>query len=97
RLMVLATVSLLWAAISRLPFAVGIATPGSQPPASAFVACFALLAALALSGPCYDFFSGRRVYRFEIAAGVLIVAGRPLARVLGRSDAWQAFAGWLLR
>src|SRR5690606_3691877 len=57
---------------------------------------FALFALLALSGPIYDFFARRRVSRLEIAAGVPVLAGRPIARLIASSDAMQTIAlRWL--
>jgi hypothetical protein len=92
RLMILASVSLLWAAITRLPSFAGERAPEPLELAG----LFGLLAAFAFSGPLYDFFSRRRVRALEVAGGALIVGSRPLARTVSTTDAWHAFAGWLV-
>ena len=87
--------SLLWAAITRLPQALGLVVVPNPPPAAALIGCFVLFLLLALSGPLYDLFTRRRVRGWEIAAGLLIFAGRPLARGVSTSDWWQRFGNWL--
>jgi hypothetical protein len=92
RLMILACVILLWPAITRLPSFAG--TRPLEP--LEFAALLSLLALFALSGPLYDLLSRRRVHAIEIVGGCLIVAGRPIARFIGTTSAWQSFAGWLI-
>jgi hypothetical protein len=92
RLMTLASVSLLWAAITRLPSFAGERAP--EPIETA--ALFGVLAAFAFSGPLYDFLSRRRVRAFEVAGGVLIVGGRLVARGVSMTDAWHLVAARLV-
>jgi len=96
RLIVLASASLLWAAVSRLPSATGFVVVPNPPPLAGLIACFVLFAGLALSGPTYDFCTGRRVSRLELCGGVLIVAGRPIARLIAGTDVWQAIGARLI-
>lgn len=97
RLIILASVSLLWAAITRLPQAMGMVVVPNPPPAAALAGCFVLFLLLALSGPLYDVCSRRRVQGLEVSAGLLIVAGRPLTRAVANTEGWQVFGTWLLR
>lgn len=92
RLVILATLNLMWAPITRLPFVAAVGTP-AVPLIAALFLSFLLLA---LSGPLYDFATGRRVRPLEVAAGVLTVAEVPLARWFGGTAAWQTFGGWLI-
>ena len=92
RLMVLASVSLLWAAITRLPSFAGARAPTPIE----LAALFALLAAFAFSGPLYDLLSRRHVHAFELAGGAMIVGGRLIARNISTTEAWQRFAAWLV-
>lgn len=96
RLIMLASISLLWAAVSRLPIATGVAVRGEPPPVPAIAAIALLFLLLAFSGPLYDFFTRRRVWRLEIAAAVLIVAVRGLIRPIAASETWRTVSGWLL-
>lgn len=97
RLVMLASVSLLWAAVSRLPVATGVAVRGEPPPVPAIAGVVLLFVLLAFSGPLYDFFTRRRVWRLEIVAAVLIVATRGAVRPIAASETWQTFSAWLLR
>jgi hypothetical protein len=97
RLIVLASVSLLWAAVSRLPIATGIAIQGKPPPVPALAGVVLLFVLLAFSGPLYDLFTRRRIWRLEILSAMLIVATRGAVRPLAGSEAWQTFSTWLLR
>jgi hypothetical protein len=93
----LVSIRLLWAAVTRLPIATGVAVAGEPPPVPALAGVAALFLVLAFSGPLYDFFTRRRVWRLEVAAAVLIVAARGLVRVVADSEAWQTMSAWLLR
>jgi hypothetical protein len=86
RLMMLATVSILAAAIARLPFAIMQAGPP---------AFFGLTDVFVLACIVYDLITLKRVHRATALAGLLIVASQPLRLVLGGTHAWLAFAGWL--
>jgi hypothetical protein len=86
RLMLLATIAILGAAIARLPFAIMQAGP---PAFFGFTDVFILLCVL------YDLITLKRVHRATILAGLLIVASQPLRLMLGGTHVWIAFAGWL--
>ncbi len=87
RLMLLATITLLPAAVARLPFA--------------FIQQVGPLAFFGLSDlfivPClvYDFVTRGRPHRATVLGGALIVISHPLRLVIGNTHAWLAFATWL--
>jgi hypothetical protein len=86
RLMLLATVSILAAAIARLPFAIMQAGP---PAFFGFTDVFILICVL------YDLLTLKRVHRATALAGLLIIASQPLRLMLAGTQTWLAFAGWL--
>ncbi|HET8697862.1 MAG TPA: hypothetical protein VFO94_10275 [Gammaproteobacteria bacterium] len=87
RLMLLATLSLLDAAVARWPFPSLVGTPlGYYGIADAFI----LVAIL------YDFASRRSVSAVYVWGGLAIVAGQWLRDVLGATALWHAFATFLL-
>ena len=86
RLMLLATISILGAAIARLPFAFLQAGP------PAFFGATDLFIVACL---VYDLVSRGRIHRATALGGLLIVASQPLRLWLGTTDAWMAFAAWL--
>ena len=86
RLMMLATVSILAAAIARLPFAIMKAGPP---------AFFGLTDVFVVACVGYDLVTLKRVHRATVLAGLLIVASQPLRLMLGGTHVWLAFAGWL--
>lgn len=87
RLMLLATIAILPAAVARLPFA--------------FIQQYGPLAFFGLSDlfivPCliYDFITRGRPHRATILGGALIVISHPLRLIIGNTHAWLAFATWL--
>jgi hypothetical protein len=87
RLMLLATIGILPAAIARLSFA--------------FVAQNGPLAFFGLADlfivPCliFDFVTRGRPHRATILAALLIVIAQPLRLILGGTHAWLVFATWL--
>ena len=87
RLMLLATIAILPAAVARLPFA--------------FIQQYGPLAFFGLSDlsivPCliYDIVTRRRPHRATVLGGALIVISHPLRLVIGNTHAWLAFATWL--
>lgn len=87
RLMLLATISILAAAIARLPFAIMQAGP---PAFFGFTDVFVLVCVV------YDLVTLRKVHRATWMAGLLIVASQPLRLMLAGTGAWLAFAGWLV-
>ena len=87
RLMLLAMISLLPAAVARLPFP--------------FIQEFSPLAFFGLSDlfivPCllYDLFSRQRFHAATVIGGLVIVISHPLRLVIGNTQPWLAFATWL--
>jgi hypothetical protein len=86
RLMLLATIAILGAAIARLPLAIMKAGPP---------AFFGLTDVLVLTCVAYDLVTLRRVHRATALAGLLIVASQPLRLMLGGTHVWLSFAAWL--
>lgn len=86
RLMLLATISLLPAALVRIPL------PGLWRLAFAFVIALAFAAAQ----PLHDRLARGRIHPAGLWGGLVFAASLPLRSVVGRSDAWHAFMGWLL-
>jgi hypothetical protein len=43
----------------------------------------------------YDLFTLKRVHRATLFGAILIIASQPLRLMLGGTQAWLAFAGWL--
>lgn len=86
RLMMLATISILAAAIARLPFAIMQAGPP---------AFFGFTDVFVLACIVYDLFTLKRVHRATLFGAILIIASQPLRLMLGGTHAWLAFAGWL--
>ena len=87
RLMLLAMISILPAAVARLPFA--------------FIEQGGPLAFFGLSDlfivPCllYDLVTRGRFHRATVLGGLLIVISHPLRLMIGNTHAWLAFATWL--
>ena len=86
RLMLLATISILAAAIARLPFAIMQAGPP---------AFFGLTDVFVVACILYDLITLKRIHRATVFGAILIVASQPLRLMLGGTHAWLAFAGWL--
>jgi hypothetical protein len=87
RLMLLATISILAAAIARLPFAIMRAGPP---------AFFGLTDVFVVICVLYDLVTLRRIHRATALAGLFIVASQPLRLMLGGTHAWLSFAAWLV-
>jgi hypothetical protein len=87
RLMLLATISILAAAIARLPFAIMQAGPP---------AFFGLTDLFVAACFLYDLITLRRIHRATVLGGLLIVASQPLRLMLGGTHVWLSFAGWLV-
>ena len=83
RLMLLATISLLDAAVGRLPF-------------TALVRA-GLFNAFLLASPLYDLIFRRRVYLTYVGGLLLIFAAERLAIAVARTDSWRHITDWLLR
>jgi len=88
RLIILATIAVLPAAVARLPLR--------------FIFRINPLAFYAVTDlfmiPCliYDFATRGRPHRATVFGSLLLVVSQPLRFVIGRTDAWLAFATWLV-
>jgi hypothetical protein len=85
RLMLLATISILSAAVARLPYVL------SGGP----LAFFGLTDLFVLPVVIYDLISRGRVHRATVWGGLLIIVSQPLRLILGGTHAWITFAAWL--
>ncbi|MDX6611056.1 MAG: hypothetical protein QOD75_242 [Blastocatellia bacterium] len=88
RLMLLATIAVLDAAIARLPFEIMKAGPP---------AFFGLTDVFVLACVIFDLITIKRVHRATILAAILIIGSQPLRLLIGGTPLWLAFAGWLTR
>ena len=86
RLMMLATISILAAAVARLPLAIMQAGPP---------AFFGLTDVFIVACVFYDLFTLKRIHRATALAGFFIVASQPLRLMLSGTQAWLTFAAWL--
>ncbi|MDQ2921316.1 MAG: hypothetical protein M3R52_06875 [Acidobacteriota bacterium] len=86
RLMLLATISILGAAIARLPFAILQAGPP---------AFFGLTDVFVVACLLYDLITLKRIHRATALGALLIVASQPLRLIIGGTNAWLTFATWL--
>ena len=87
RLMLLATISILPAAVARLPFAF-ILEYGP-------LAFFGLSDLFIIPVLIYDVFTRGRPHRATVLAGLLIVLSHPLRIIIGNTHAWLTFAAWI--
>lgn len=87
RLMLLATITLLPAAVARLPFAF-IQTAGP-------LAFFGLSDLFIVPILIYDFASRGRPHRATVIGGAVMIAAQPLRLFIGSTHAWLVFATWL--
>ncbi|HZF30512.1 MAG TPA: hypothetical protein VE907_15450 [Gammaproteobacteria bacterium] len=88
RLMLLATLSLLDAAVARWPFPSLVGTP---------LGYYGITDAFILAAMLYDFVSRRSVSPVYVWGGLAIVAGQWLRDVLGATAPWHAFASVVLQ
>src|SRR6185295_15874243 len=86
RLMLLATISILAAAIARLPL--GILSVG--PPAF-----FGLTDLFIVACVAYDLISLKRIHRATVWGGLFIIASQPLRLMISGTGAWRSFATWI--
>jgi hypothetical protein len=86
RLMLLATISILAAAVARLPFGILEAGP---------LAFFALTDLFIAACVLYDLISRGRVHRATVWGGLLIIASQPLRLMISGTSAWMSIATWL--
>lgn len=87
RLMLLSMISILPAAIGRLPFDF-IQQAGA-------LAFFGLPDLIILACVVYDFVSRRRFHPATVWGGLVIIISHPLRFVVGGTQAWLDFATWL--
>lgn len=85
--MLLATISILPAAVARLPFAF-IQQTGP-------LAFFGLADLFIIPCIIYDIISRGRVHRATVLGGLLIVASQPLRLMIAGTQTWLSFATWL--
>ena len=86
RLMILAYVSIITAAVARMP---GILPFGP-------LVFFGISFLFVLAGIAYDWTARGRVHRVYVRGGAIIALSVPLRLALSGTDAWQAFARWLI-
>jgi hypothetical protein len=86
RLMLMATISILGAAISRWPFAIMQSGP---------VPFFVVTGLFVLAGVCYDLVSRSRIHSAYIWGGLFLLISQPIRLAVGHTEAWLALAGWL--
>jgi hypothetical protein len=87
RLMVVATIGLLTAAIARLPFAFILANGP--------LAFFGLTDLVLLACVLYDSVAHRRLHPAYVWGGLLLVLSQPLRLAVAGTGAWLSFARWL--
>jgi hypothetical protein len=83
RLMLLATISILDAAVARWPVALVSATPWAY---------YALTDVFILIAAAYDLSSRKRVHAVYVWGGLLVVAAQVSRDLVGRTAAWHAIA-----
>jgi hypothetical protein len=88
RLMLLATISILDAAVARWPLALIATSP---------FAFFVLTDVFIAVAVVYDVVSRRRVHPAYVWGGMLIVASQPLRLMVGQTSAWGAVARMILQ
>lgn len=88
RLMILATIALLPAAVARLPLAF-IQHGGS-------LEVFAVVNIPLVACVVYDLITRRRVHPALLVGGGFLVASQPLRVALGGTELWLTFARWLV-
>jgi hypothetical protein len=85
RLMLLATIAILDAAIARLPGIVALGLPVAYGLQDLFLVACAL----------YDFATRRRVHPATIWGGLVILVSEPLRLAVSQTPLWLAFGDWL--
>ena len=85
RLMLLAYVSIVVAAVARLPGVIALGPPGF----------FGLTLCFVVVGAIYDFVSRRRVHPAYLWGGALLIVSIPLRLAIATTAAWRTFAQFL--
>lgn len=87
RLMLLATIAVLTAAIARLPYVLPLGPP----------AFFGLTDLLVVAAMVYDWRTRSRVHPALLWGGLFLIASQPLRLAVSGTDTWLALATWLTR
>ena len=87
RLMLLATIAVLTAAIARLPYVLPLGPP----------AFFGLTDLLVVAAMVYDWRTRGRVHPAMLWGGLFLIASQPLRLAVSGTDTWLALATWLTR
>ncbi len=88
RLMLVATVSILPAAIARILFLFGVQ--------NVLVPAFVLADVILLACVLYDVAISRRLHHAWLWSGLLVILSLPLRLAIAPTAAWQSFAHWLI-
>jgi len=88
RLMLLAYVSIMAAAVGRLPLVAALGQP---------LVVLGLALTFLFAGVVYDLVTRRRVHPVYLRGGALVVASVPLRLLVSQTTAWKAFAAALVR
>jgi hypothetical protein len=88
RLMLLAYVSIMAAAVGRLPAVVALRQP---------LVVFGLTLTFLFAGVAYDLVTRRRVHRAYVWGGALLMASVPLRMLISQTSAWKEFAAAIVR
>jgi hypothetical protein len=86
RLMLLAYVSIIVAAVGRLPGVLALGPPGF----------FGLSFLFVVAGGIYDLVSRRRVHPAYLWGGAILILSVPLRLAISGTGAWRSLAGWLV-
>jgi len=87
RLMLLATLAVLTAAIARLPYVLPLGPP----------AFFGLTDVLVIAALVYDRLTRGRVHPALLWGALFLIVSQPLRLAISGTDTWLAFATWLTR
>lgn len=87
RLMLLAYVSIIVAAVARLPGVISLGPLGF----------FGLAFVFAVIGMVYDYATRGRVHRVYVWGGTIFALSVPLRLMIAETTVWQAFAEWVVR
>ena len=87
RLMMLATITILPAAVSRIPL--GVIQRGG------LLAAFGLADLFIVPLVLHDVITRGRPHRATLLGAALLIASHPLRTIVGHTHAWLAFANWL--
>jgi hypothetical protein len=86
RLVLLATLELVIAAVARLPVINSLGPPAFFSVTDLFVVALVL----------YDFSTRGRIHPATLWGGLFLIASQPLRLAIGASGPWQSFAAWLM-